>query len=57
MFAFQYVDCLCYIVYNEKDFHHFREKGIIRRNSMPWNSIYLDNRKQIILGRSPTSSS
>ena len=28
VFAFQFVDCLCYIVYNEKDFHNFKRKEI-----------------------------
>lgn len=28
VFTFQFVDCLCYIVYNEKDFHNFKRKEI-----------------------------
>ena len=28
VFAFQFVDCLCYIVYNEKDFHNFKRREI-----------------------------
>ena len=28
VFVFQFVDCLCYIVYNEKDFHNFKRKEI-----------------------------
>ena len=28
VFTFQFVDCLCYIVYNEKDFYNFKRKEI-----------------------------